>query len=51
MKNDTRIILRVPSEQRRQIDALIQEGKFKNLSVVVRAALTEFLERMVAGHD
>jgi Arc/MetJ-type ribon-helix-helix transcriptional regulator len=41
---DSRTALRLPSNQRQKIDALVQEGKFKNLSEVVRAALNEFLK-------
>jgi len=39
-----RIALRLPSKQRQQIDKLVESGKFKNLSQVIRAALKEFLE-------
>ena len=44
-KNDSRTALRLPHEQREEIDRLVCEGKFKNLSHVVRAALAEFLEK------
>ena len=38
------IALRLPSELREQAESLIRQGKFKNLSEVIRAALTKFLE-------
>ena len=38
-----RIALRLPSKQRQQIDELVESGKFKNLSEVIRTALKEFL--------
>ena len=41
--HDSRIDLRLPSEQHQQIDKLVAEGKYKNLSHVIRAALKEFL--------
>jgi len=44
MKHDSRIALRLPSNERRQIDKLVEAGKFKNLSDVIRAALKEFLK-------
>jgi len=43
-KQDSRTALRLPSEQRQRIDDLINQGKFKNLSQVVRTALEEFLK-------
>jgi len=42
---ESRIALRLPYEQRKMIEKLIQEGKYKNISGVIRAALIEFLER------
>ena len=42
---DSRTALRLPHNQRKEIDRLVSEGKFKNLSQVIRAALTEFLEK------
>lgn len=46
MKNhDERIALRLPKKQRQQIDKLVESGKFKNLSEVIREALDEFLCR------
>jgi len=42
-KQDSRTALRLPSEQREKIEQLIQEGKFKSISSVIRAALKEFL--------
>ena len=44
-KNDSRTALRLPHEQRKEIDRLVSEGKFKNLSYVIRAALKEFLSK------
>ena len=46
-KQDSRTALRLPSEQREKIEQLIQQGKFKNISEVVRAALKEFLKTTV----
>jgi len=43
-ENDCRIALRLPAEERKRAEHLIQEGKFKNLSQVIRAALNEFLK-------
>jgi len=45
MKNDEKVTARLPSEERLRIQELISEGKFKNLSQVIRTALTEFLEK------
>ena len=41
---DSRTALRLPREQREEIDRLVYEGKFKSISHVVRAAITEFLK-------
>jgi Arc/MetJ-type ribon-helix-helix transcriptional regulator len=41
----SRIGLRLEPELREQAEKLIQEGKFKNLSEIVRQALTEFLTK------
>ena len=38
-----RIAIRLPSKQRQQIDKLVESGKFKNLSEVIRSALKKFL--------
>jgi len=38
-----RIALRLEPQLREQAEKLIQQGKFKNLSQVVRAALQKFL--------
>lgn len=40
--HEERIAVRLPSEQRQQINELIESGKFKNLSEVIRAAITDF---------
>ena len=41
----SRIGLRLEPQLREQAEKLIQEGKFKNLSEIVRQALTEFLAK------
>ena len=41
----SRTALRLPRSQREQIDMLVSAGKYKSLSQLVRAALTEFLEK------
>jgi len=41
-KQNARVALRLPSKMREEIDALISKGKFKTLSMVMRAALAEF---------
>lgn len=42
-KQDSRTALRLPSDQRKKIDELVLAGKFKNISQVIREALTQFL--------
>lgn len=42
-EQDSRIALRYPSKERERIEQLIHEGKFKNISQVIRAALSKFL--------
>ena len=42
---ESRIALRLPKAERAKIEQLINEGKFKNISQVVRAALQELLEK------
>ena len=44
-EHDDRIALRLPVKEREKADQLIKEGKFKNLSQVIRAALSEFLNK------
>jgi Arc/MetJ-type ribon-helix-helix transcriptional regulator len=44
-KQDRRIALRLPSEERARIQQLINEGKYENLSQVIRTALKDFLDR------
>ena len=44
-EQDSRIAIRLPSKERQQIDALVESGKYKNLSQVIRAALKEFLSK------
>ena len=41
----SRIGLRLEPQIREQAEKLIREGKFKNLSEIVRQALTEFLAK------
>jgi len=43
-KHNERIALRLPSELREKVEKLIEVGRFKNLSEVVRVALKRFLE-------
>jgi len=40
-----RIAIRLSIEQRQQIDKLVEAGKFKNLSEVIRTALQEFFSK------
>jgi len=44
-EHDSRIALRLPSKERQQIDKLVEQGQFKNLSHVIRAAVKEFLSK------
>ena len=44
-KYNSRTALRLTHKQREEIDLLVLERKFDSLSHVVRAALTEFLEK------
>jgi len=44
-EHDSRIALRLPSKERQQIEQLIREGKFRNISQVIRQALKEFLSK------
>lgn len=48
-KHDSRTALRLPHKQREQIDQLVAQGKFENLSHVIRAALADFLENQKDG--
>jgi Arc/MetJ-type ribon-helix-helix transcriptional regulator len=41
---NTRIGIRLNQTERRQIEALIQSGKFKTITEVIKEALREFLE-------
>jgi len=45
-KNESRIALRLPSKDRENIDKLVESGKFKTLSQVIRAALSEFFKEV-----
>jgi len=40
---EKRIIFRLPDSMYEQINALTKEGKFKNISEVIRVALSKFL--------
>jgi len=40
---DSRTALRLPAWERQQIKRLIDEGKFKNISSVIRQAIQDFL--------
>jgi Arc/MetJ-type ribon-helix-helix transcriptional regulator len=42
--HDSRTALRLPHDQRQQIDKLVNEGKFESLSHVIRTALEQFLQ-------
>jgi hypothetical protein len=44
-EHDSRVALRLPSKERQQIEQLILEGKARNISNVIRAALKEFLSK------
>jgi Arc/MetJ-type ribon-helix-helix transcriptional regulator len=44
-KHQKRIAVRLPSEQRQQIEKLVNSGRFRNLSEVIRVALKQFFER------
>jgi Arc/MetJ-type ribon-helix-helix transcriptional regulator len=44
-EHDSKIAIRLPSNERGKVEQLISEGKFKNISQVIRAALKEFLEK------
>ena len=45
IKQNSRIAIRITKEQRQKIEQLIHEGRFKNISQVIRVALREFLEK------
>jgi len=40
-----RIAFRLADDDRRKIEQLIKEGKFRNISSVIRQALSEFLKQ------
>jgi len=44
-EHDSRIAIRLPSKERQQIEQLIDEGKFKNISQMIREAVTLFLSK------
>jgi len=48
--HEERIAVRLPSKQRQQIAELIEIGKYKNLSEVIRAALTDFCKLKGENH-
>ena len=43
--HDSRTALRLPHKQREEIEKLVSEGKFKNFSQLIRAALTEYFSK------
>lgn len=43
-EHDSRIAIRLPSDERTKVEQLIREGQFKNISQVIRVALSEFLK-------
>lgn len=43
-EHNSRIAIRLPMKERKRIDKLVEAGQFKNLSQVIRAALTHFLK-------
>lgn len=44
-EHDSRIAIRLPKSEREQAEQLIQRGRFKNLSTVIRVALKELLSK------
>jgi Arc/MetJ-type ribon-helix-helix transcriptional regulator len=40
---EKRIAVRLPAKQRQQIGSLVEAGKYKNMSEVIRSALRQFL--------
>lgn len=48
-KQNSRIALRISNEQREQINQLVNNGDFKNLSHVVRVALKKFFSEKHSG--
>lgn len=44
-QHDSRIALRLPSKERQQIEQFIHEGKFKNISQMIREAIDLFLSK------
>jgi len=50
-EHDSRIAIRLPSNERSKVEQLIHEGKFKNISQVVRVALSEFLTEIQAEEE
>jgi Arc/MetJ-type ribon-helix-helix transcriptional regulator len=45
LNKNLRITIRIECSEREKIEQLINKGKFKNLSQVVREALKQFLEK------
>jgi len=45
MNKNLRITVRFEESERQKIDSVIEAEKFKSISDVVRAALTEFLKK------
>jgi Arc/MetJ-type ribon-helix-helix transcriptional regulator len=44
-EHDSYLALRLPASLKAEINKLVESGKFKNLSEIVRQALTEFLTK------
>jgi Arc/MetJ-type ribon-helix-helix transcriptional regulator len=49
-EHDSRTALRLPNEQRKRIEELVEADKFKNISSVIRQALKDLLEKEVSEH-
>jgi hypothetical protein len=45
VRYENRIALRLPTEEKQRLEELIEKGKFRNLSQVIRIALNEFLKK------
>jgi len=49
--HEKRIAVRLPTKQRQQIDSLVEAGKYKNISEVIRSALKELLSANDMGES
>jgi len=43
-KQDSRLALRLPTKERRQMDQLVQEGRFRDISDLTRQAIEKLLK-------